>query len=86
MAIITFPKILTDRLTDEGARALADILNAVEENTNKKTLEAAEQRFERRLSEEIGKLRADIIRWMFVFWVGQSITVIGVMQAFLSKH
>ncbi|MBI4309773.1 MAG: hypothetical protein HY591_05530 [Candidatus Omnitrophica bacterium] len=29
MAVITFPKILNDRLTDEGARALADILDRV---------------------------------------------------------
>ncbi len=86
MSIITFPKILNDRLTDEGARALAEILNQVEDNSNKRTLEVAEQKFERRLSEEIGKLRADIIKWMFIFWVGQAAMVIGIMQAFLSKH
>ena len=86
MSVIAFPKILTDRLTDEGARALAEILEKVENNSTRITLETAENRFERRLAEEIGKLRADIIRWMFVFWVGQSITVVGIMQAFLAKH
>lgn len=86
MSIITFPKILNDRLTDEGARALADILNQVEDNSNKRTLEVAEQKFERRLSEEIGKLRADIIKWMFIFWIGQAAMVIGIMQSFISKH
>ena len=97
MAVIAFPKILTDRLTDEGARALAEILDRVEESSKSNSLEAAENRFEKRLAEELGKLRSemhdelgklrsDVIRWMFIFWIGQAATVIGIMQAFLSKH
>ena len=46
-------------------------------------IENVETRFEKRLTEECGKLkveihalRADIIRWMFIFWVGQSATTI----------
>lgn len=52
-------------------------------------LEAAADRFERRLTEETGKLRVDmarmqtrLIRWMFVFWIGQlgvTLTVVGVI-------
>ncbi len=44
----------------------------------KDVLESAADRFERRLTEENGKLRVDmaqmesrIVRWMFVFWLGQ---------------
>jgi hypothetical protein len=44
----------------------------------KDVLESAADRYERRLSEETGKLRVDIagietrlVRWMFVFWLGQ---------------
>ena len=44
----------------------------------KDVLESAADRFERRLSEETGLLRVDVtrmevrlIRWMFVFWLGQ---------------
>ncbi len=93
MAVITFPKILIERLTDEGARALADILNTVENTAQQSMMKTAEDRFERRLTEEAGKLRLEIqvtrtelIKWMFIFWVGQAAMVIGIMQAFLSKH
>ena len=43
----------------------------------KDVLESAADRFERRLTEENGKLRVDmaqmgsrIVRWIFVFWLG----------------
>ncbi len=74
-------------------------------------IEIVEEKFERRLSEELGKLRvemaemkselrgemadmkselnnkmgsmrADIIKWMFVFWVGQIDVMIGILFAF----
>ena len=82
MAIITFPKILNDRLTDEGARALADILDKVENSSQKTTLEIAEERFEKRLAQvetKIAEVKSDLIKWMFLFWVGQ----IGSMTAIL---
>ena len=82
MAVIVFPKILTDRLTDEGARALADIFNTVENSTQKTTLEIAEERFERKLADT----KAELIKWMFIFWVGQSVTTFGMLYAFLAKH
>ena len=77
MAIITIPKILNDRLTDEGARALADMFKEVEASAQQTTLQIAEERFERKLAET----KAEIIKWMFIFWVGQ----IGILFAFF-KH
>lgn len=37
-----------------------------------------EERFERRLAE----VKADLIRWMFVFWVGQIGVLTGILFAF----
>ena len=82
MAVIAIPKILYDRLTEEGARAFVDILNTVENSTQKATLEIAEERFERKLADT----KAELIKWMFIFWVGQSVTTFGMLYAFLSKH
>ena len=55
----------------------------------KDVLESAADRFERRLSDETGNMRVDIarmetrlVRWMFVFWLGQlgvTLTVVGVI-------
>jgi len=48
-----------------------------------------EEKFERRLAEEMGKLRtdmaemkADIVRWMFIFWVGQIGVLVGILFTF----
>ncbi|MEO0149563.1 MAG: hypothetical protein ABIL23_03960 [candidate division WOR-3 bacterium] len=64
-------------------------------------MEAAEDRFARRLAEEIGKLRVemynemgklraemhqfkgDIVKWMFVFWIGQVIALGSLMFAMI---
>ena len=81
MSIITFPKILNDRLTDEGARALADILDKVESSSQKTTLEIAEERFERKIAETESRL----IKWMFIFWVGQLGSITAILFVFF-KH
>ncbi len=70
-------------------------------------LKFVEEKFERRLSEEIGKVekkisnlgnaiseikndllakdsetKADLIKWMFIFWVGQVGVILGILFAF----
>ena len=52
-----------------------------------------EEKFEKRLAEEIGKVRVEIaekiaetktflFRWMFIFWVGQIGVLTGILFAF----
>ena len=100
MAVITFPKIITDRLTDEGAKALADIFNIVEQSSQQTTLQIAEERFEKRLAQldakidtvearlerKIAESKAEMIKWMFIFWVGQAVTTFGMLYALLPRH
>lgn len=132
MPIITIPKVLRDKLGEEGADALvtlinaagsqtkADVLTFVEEKFERRLTEemgklherltTVEERFERRLTEEVGKLherlttelskvnvefakvrhemaelKADVIRWMFIFWVGQLGAILGILFAFFRK-
>lgn len=56
----------------------------------KDVLETAADRFERRLTEETGKLRVAMARmetrliaWMFVFWIGQLGVTLGVVAMIL---
>ena len=42
-------------------------------------LEKLEERFERRLAET----KTDIIKWMFIFWVGQVASIVGILSAIL---
>ncbi|UCC71553.1 MAG: hypothetical protein JSV86_14330 [Gemmatimonadota bacterium] len=58
--IIAIPEVLRDRLGPEGARALADLLNEASVQTRGDVVEIAVSRFEHRLAEETGKLRAEI--------------------------
>ncbi|MEW5946389.1 MAG: hypothetical protein AB1742_09335 [bacterium] len=47
-------------------------------------------KLDRRITEEVAKLdnritevRADIIKWMFIFWAGQIIVIIAILSVFL---
>ena len=79
------------------------MINEAGENNKKSVIEVVEERFERRLAEEIGKfraevageisklraemhdLRASLIQWMFVFWIGQIGVLVGFLFTFLKK-
>ena len=88
MTVISLPKILRDRLTDEGADAFVQILDKVEERAQKATLEIAEERFEKRIAQleaKIAQTESRIILWMFVFWAGQLSRIIGILFTFFRK-
>ncbi len=71
MAIITIPKILREKLSEEGAEALVEVINKSDERTKEDVLLFVEEKFERRLevvnekygrrlAEEVGKVRAEL--------------------------
>jgi hypothetical protein len=85
MPVITIPKVLREKLTEEGADALVEIINKADERQKEDTLSFVEEKFERRLAEEIGKVRAEIIKWMFIFIFGQFWAIVGVLFVFFKK-
>ena len=60
MTIITIPKILQEKLTEEGADALVEILDKVEERSEAHTLRVAEERFEKKLEQAKSELKEEI--------------------------
>ena len=81
MTVIAIPGILREKLGENGSQALVEILNKV-----------ADERVETALAQETGKLRteiqsvrADLIKWMFIFWMGQVATITGILFAFFKK-
>lgn len=121
MAVIAVPRALREKLGEEATDALVALLNEAGENNKKSVIEVVEERFERRLSEEMGKvreemsklrvelstemsklrtesstetsklrtemhdLRANLIQWMFVFWIGQIGVLTGILFAFFRQ-
>ena len=92
MPIVTVPKVLREKLGEDGADALVDLINVANDHTKADVLTFVEEKFERRLSEEVAKLdvkisevKADLIRWMFIFWVGQLGAILGVLFTFFRK-
>ena len=70
--------IVVVRWSGNGCASRTAIVNFAFAEWKKDVLESAADRFERRLTEETGKLRVDMARmetrliaWMFVLWLGQ---------------
>ena len=92
MAVIAIPRPLREKLGDDGADALVAVINEAAKNQREDVVSHVEERFERRLAEEIGKVRqeiaeakADLVRWMFIFWVGQIGVITGILFAFFKR-
>ncbi len=81
-------KQLDHRITGEVARLDHRITEEIAKLEQRIT--GVEAKLEQRITEEAAKLetrmagmRADLIRWMFLFWVGQIGTLIALFYAFL---
>ncbi|GIX48086.1 MAG: hypothetical protein KatS3mg131_2297 [Candidatus Tectimicrobiota bacterium] len=101
--ILTVPRVLRDKLGEDGADALVALLNAATEQGKGETLTFVEEKFERRLAEtaasferrlaeevarlevRIAEAKADLVRWMFLFWIGQIGALLGILFAFFRK-
>ena len=81
MSVIAIPRILREKLGDEGSEALVEILNMSEGQSKEHILEVAEEKFEKRLAQ----VESRIIRWMFIFWVVQIGAVTSILFAFFKK-
>ena len=69
-----------ERFGDDIARELVDWFNAVDlsyQTQLRETTELQWQRFEARMDSRLSELRADLMKWMFLYWVGSVVTLGG---------
>jgi hypothetical protein len=147
MAVITVPRVLREKLGEDGADSLIELINKTDASVKEDVLVFVEEKFERRLAEELGKVneriseeigkvnerisqeigkvnvriseetgtvnerisetkisllrrieevntgllgkiaetKTEMIRWMFIFWVGQIAVMVGILLTFLRK-
>ncbi|MEW6681242.1 MAG: hypothetical protein AB1297_09565 [bacterium] len=78
------------RLTEETSKLDKRITEEVSK-VNERITEV-ETKLDRRITEEVSKLRVEIksnyastIRWMFIFYLGQVASIIGVLFAFFKR-
>ena len=81
-------QILKQKLGDKEAEALVSFVDSkLKENneSNLKVLATKEDiaKLEGRLEVKIAEVKADMIKWMFIFWTGSILTTLGGMFAFL---
>jgi hypothetical protein len=85
---------LLEKLARDATVALLDVIATKQMAWSDRVLSITVERFERRLSEEIGRFRIDmvreihdvrwdVLRWMFVFWVGQFFAFAGLLAFML---
>lgn len=92
MPIVAVEEPLREKLGSEAVASLIRLINQSQSEQKRDTLEIFEEKFEKRLSEEIGKLdvkisetKADLIKWMFIFWIGQVGVILGILFAFFKS-
>ncbi|MBF0516985.1 MAG: DUF1640 domain-containing protein [Nitrospirae bacterium] len=143
MSVLTIPRVIREHMGDDASGALAELINDVDIGARKDAIAIAEERFERRLVDELGKLRlefrteigkineritleigkineritleigkvneriteesgklqleieklraetantkAEIIKWMFLFWIGQTAVLIAIIKFLVVK-
>lgn len=92
--IIVLPEVLREKLGEQGARELVHLFNASVKSLRENIGETAAEKLERRLAEtkadlqkdiletkaEIGRVKADLIKWIFVFWAGQAAVLYGMLK------
>jgi hypothetical protein len=70
---------------DETTNELVDWFNGVDAQYKSELRELADAyygRFRAELKAEITGLRAELIKWMFLFWIGSVFTTAGLILAF----
>ena len=83
---------LKSRVGDEGLLELRGMFDSAQHEWKNDVLDTASDRFERRLSEEAGKVRVEIastrveiLRWSFAFWVSSLAANVALFHFFLSR-
>ena len=97
MDVLTVPPLVREKLGNAGSDGLvmmfAEAHRLAVESSNR-TVREAEERFAHRLNEEISKfrvemvermsdLRFDLLKWNFLFWIGQLTAMTAILSYLL---
>jgi len=73
-----------EALGEDVANELVDWFNAVDATYKadlRDLIEVQAQRFDARLEQRLAEARADLVKWMFLFWLGTvGVTLVSVLS------
>ena len=91
-SVIVLPEVLLKNTNKEEQKELVEFFNGISKSASENTVLTVEEKFERRLTEEISKVnakiaetKADIIKWMFIFWAGQIGLLVAILSLFFKR-
>jgi len=90
------PAAVRARLGDDATFGLIELLETERKEVGEQVLATASERFERRMAEEFARFREDVVhelsntrvdmlKWSFLFWIGQVAAVAGLISFMLRK-
>jgi len=79
VAEIELYEILKEKIGDKEAKTLVEY---IETKVDKKL---AEKQDILATKADLANMKADIIKWMFLFWIGQLASLIAILQIFFHK-
>ncbi len=65
-----------DRFGDDAANELVELLNDMDATFKAELRALNDQNFER-FERRVAELKAELIKWMFLFWLGTVATMLG---------
>lgn len=78
---------LSEKLGPSATAGLADLLTIVEREMTQTVWQRSADRFEHRLVDETSKLRvemlrqtSELIKWSFLFWIGQVAAIAALLR------
>jgi glycine/D-amino acid oxidase-like deaminating enzyme len=79
-------KLLTEKLGGDTTEAMFKYID----NKTERSVEATIKTLATKddivgVRKEIGEIKADTIKWMFIFWIGQVGAMLGIALLFLKK-
>ncbi len=77
-------QILRQKLGEQEAEALVSFVDAKLRENNEANLKIVSTKEDiAKLETKIAEVKADLMKWMFIFWTGSILTTLGGMFAFL---
>jgi hypothetical protein len=90
ISITKLYSLLSSKIGKESAESLTSyveekINEEVEDKTKVLATKAEMAQFIGQLDNKISETKSEMIKWMFIFWIGQMVTTFGFILLFLNK-